>query len=544
MLSYEGFFPFAEIRKEQHDAIKFALDAFLKKRKKFVILEMGPGCGKSATAITIARTLQAMYESQTGEVDLGGSYVLTTQKVLQEQYTKDFGPPKGSLKQIKSASSYCCQLFEGQPTEASCGEIQRLLKSNARVGFVYKMCEVTCHFKKARLDFIESVEGITNYAYFLTTSTYARDVQRRGLLILDEAHNVEAAVSNFIKISFSNFFYKTVLNIKTPPVNAGQAAVYSWLTKVCKPRLEEVIKTESRRIKKIEDSTEAISAAKKLEQLKRNFSRIEHFIETYDPKVWVLDSSKTDTRGERVYEFKPIIVGEYCKKMLYSQADRVLVLSATILDKESYCESVGINKNEVEFLRIPSPFDPKNRPVHVLPVGSMSKAMIDKTLPDMVNIIKMLLEQHPNEKGIIHCVNYKIAERLLQDIGPQRLLTHNSDDREEVVNFHMSSKHPTVLLSPSMMEGVDLADDASRFQILCKIPFPYLGDAAVQKRMQLNPSWYNYQTAKQVVQALGRSIRNENDHAVSYILDRDWIRFYRDSQNMFPLEFSAALVQN
>lgn len=540
MVSYEDHFPFSHIRDEQHQAIKFALAAY-KSGKKFVVLEMGPGCGKSATAIAIARTMQAMYESSDSSVPLGGTYVLTTQKVLQEQYFSDFGKPKGQLTQIKSSSAYCCQFFENSGAEVSCGEIQRLLKSKAHVAQLYQLCSEVCKFREARAAFLESPEGITNYAYFLTTSTYTGDVSRRGLLVLDEAHNVEAAVSSFVKISFSNFFYKSVLNVKPPPVNAGQAVVYKWLTEVCRPRLKDVIKTESRSLEMTDDSNEAIAIAKRLETLKRNFSRIEYFIKTYDPAVWVLDQSKTDKRGERVYEFKPINVGSYCQEMLYSHADRVLILSATILDKDVYCESVGIDKNNVAFLRIPSPFDPKNRPVHFLPVGSMSRAMIDQTLPNMVTIIKMLLDQHTNDKGIIHCVNYRIAEFLLQHIGPKRLLTHGPDDREEVIKFHMTSPSPTVLLSPSMMEGVDLADSASRFQILCKIPFPYLGDAAVQKRMQQNPTWYDYQTVKAVVQSLGRSIRNENDHATSYILDQDWRRFYEKTKTMFPSEFSAAL---
>lgn len=538
---YDEHFPFSEIRSEQRSAIEFALDAFLKKGKKYVVLEMGPGCGKSATAIAIARHMQALHESKHPLIPLGGSYVLTTQKVLQEQYVRDFGAPKGNLKLIKSASSYCCQFFEGADNEISCAEIQRLLKSNAHCGIVYKMCEESCKFRTARVAFTESPEGITNYAYFLATSTYTKEMQHRGLLILDEGHNVENAVSSFVKISFSNFFYKSVLNIKTPPLNASQKAVYDWLVNICRPRLKEVIKIESRKIDKTDDSNEAINAAKKLEVLKRNFSRIEHFIETYDPKFWVLDQSKTDKRGERIYEFKPIEVGQYCQKMLFCHADRVLILSATILDKDVFCESVGIAKTDVEFLRIPSPFSAKNRPIHFLPVGSMSKAAIDTTLPHMVQIIKMLLDQHPNDKGIIHCVNYRIADYLLQALGTKRLLQHNSEDREEVIKFHIASKEPTVLLSPSMMEGVDLADDASRFQILCKVPFPYLGDAAVQKRMQTNKAWYNYTTVKSVVQALGRSIRNENDYAESYILDQDWKRFYQNSKDMFPLEFSAAL---
>lgn len=545
---YARHFPFPEIRSEQHQAIKFALDAFLNKKKKFVILEMGTGCGKSATAIAIARYLQALYES--GGTKLGGSYIITTQKVLQEQYVRDFGGIKGRLKQIKSASGYCCQLFEGAENEVSCADIQRLLKSEASCGIVYKICKEeddgssSCKFKIAKSAFTQGVEGITNYAYFLASSTYAKDIVPRGLLILDEAHNVENAVGSFVKISFSNFFYKTILGIKTPPINAGQKVVYDWLTQVCLPKLRDVIRKEKRKIERTEDSLEAIESAKRMEVLKRNQSKIEHFIQTYDPDVWVLDSSKTDKRGERMYEFKPIVVGQYCQSMLFSTCERVLILSATILDKDVYCESVGIDRNDVEFLQVPSPFDPKKRPIHYLPVGSMSKNAIEQTLPAMVQIIKMLLDQHPNDKGIIHCVNYRIADHVLRELGQSRLLTHNSENREEVIKFHMSSPHPTVLLSPSMMEGVDLADDASRFQILCKIPFPYLGDAAVQKRMKANPTWYTYQTCKAVVQAMGRSVRNEDDHATSYILDADWERFYRNAKNMFPHEFSAAIIQS
>jgi Rad3-related DNA helicase len=60
--------------------------------------------------------------------------------------------------------------------------------------------------------------------------------------------------------------------------------------------------------------------------------------------------------------------------------------------------------------------------------------------------------------------------------------------------------------------------------------------------MENNKGWYSYQTVKSVVQALGRSIRNEDDHAVSYILDGDWERFYKQSRHMFPDEFSGALA--
>jgi Rad3-related DNA helicase len=64
-----------------------------------------------------------------------------------------------------------------------------------------------------------------------------------------------------------------------------------------------------------------------------------------------------------------------------------------------------------------------------------------------------------------------------------------------------------------MSEGVDLKDDLSRFQVLVKIPYPYLGDPLVKKRMNKWSGWYSLQTAKKIVQAVGRSVRSYDDSA-------------------------------
>lgn len=143
---------------------------------------------------------------------------------------------------------------------------------------------------------------------------------------------------------------------------------------------------------------------------------------------------------------------------------------------------------------------------------------------------------------VVHnCVNYRVARFLYDNVASPRLLIHDSSNRDQIVEYHCTCDEPTVLLSPSMMEGIDLRDDRSRFQILCKIPFPYLGDEVVKKRMAKNRNWYDYQTVRSVIQALGRSIRNETDYAESYILDADWERFFKRTQRMFPDEIVKAL---
>jgi len=214
-----------------------------------------------------------------------------------------------------------------------------------------------------------------------------------------------------------------------------------------------------------------------------------------------------------------------------------MLMSATILDKKAFCESLGIGESDCEFLHIPSPFPVENHPIHFLGAGSMGSKTIEQTLPNMVYVVKEILKEHKNEKGVIHCHTFRIANYLKKNIRDSRLLIHDSFNREEILEKHMNSDKPTVLLSPSMAEGVDLRDDMSRFQVICKIPYPYLGDKLVKKRMNKWKWWYPIQTAKKIVQSVGRSIRNENDHADTYILDSDWERFFNRNKRFFPIEF-------
>jgi hypothetical protein len=77
----------------------------------------------------------------------------------------------------------------------------------------------------------------------------------------------------------------------------------------------------------------------------------------------------------------------------------------------------------------------------------MSAAEIDKTLPQMAVAIKQILAEHPDDKGIIHCIdgdaNVTMASgrtKSLRDvqIGDQ-ILSYNEEEKmfeaQEVTNF-------------------------------------------------------------------------------------------------------------
>jgi len=538
---YRHYFPFKEMRKEQREAIEFAIDSY-ESGKKYVLLELGTGTGKSAIGITISRYLNDHFPCQVDDngESMSGAYVLTTQKILQEQYVRDFGPNTRLplLRTIKSSSNYTCSFYDDQTCAESKMLLSRLAKNLKGTEF-QNHCTKQCQYSQEKQEFIDSSISITNFSYFLAETSYSGKLSPRALLVIDEAHNTESEVGRFIEVSFSEKFSNDILKIKTPK-NQEQTPVFEWIKSTYLSALKKYsAKLESTLKKNTSSLNKCMDASKNYEMIQKHQEKVEKFIEVYNPKSWVMNVEKklygqgNKTNVMHRFEFKTVDVSPYCEKHLFTKATRVLMMSATIVDKDVFCDSVGLKANEVVYMKRHSPFSESNRPVHFMPVGSMSKNKIDTSLPILIEAIKLLLDKHKDDKGIIHTVNYKIANYIVQNLKSERILTHDSTNREKVLKEHMLSDKSTVLLSPSMMEGVDLSDELSRFQIICKVPFPYLGDAVVKKRLEKNEGWYAYSTAKSLIQALGRSIRNENDHAISYILDADWTNFYIKNRKMF-----------
>ena len=159
MLDYNTFFPYVKPRKEQRHAIEFAIKAIKDSDKRFVIIEAGTGVGKSAIGLTLSRYLEQAIPNQEGFAQ--GGYFLTTQKILQAQYEKDFGAPRGDMKSIYSASNYSCKFHK----ENDCRTSQQMLRTADRKSAFFKACAGTCRYKMAKKNFLESPESVTNFPY-------------------------------------------------------------------------------------------------------------------------------------------------------------------------------------------------------------------------------------------------------------------------------------------------------------------------------------------------------------------------------------------
>jgi ATP-dependent DNA helicase DinG len=413
----KAYFPFDAVRPEQRKAIEFALDAFLAQGKKFVILEIGTGGGKSAIGITVARFLAEHGGTTYGdEIDgvkqeTSGAYVLTTQKILQSQYMDDFGPSSGKnlMRSLKSANNYGCRFYE----DMRCSDSRRLLKQlgkQLKGSEFHKCCTQACPYTLDKEEFLEFPIGITNFSYFLAETMYAKQLTPRSLLVIDECHNIENELGKFIEVSFSERFARS-LGCKIPKLDTD-AAVFEWIKGSYKKAVSKALREMEKKLSQgfVDGGHEASGmseTSKRYEMLDKHICKVNRFIEAYDPTNWVMNPVKAppgEARGGRKFEFKPVDVSSYGNEHLYRFGSRVVMMSATVVDKDTFCKSIGLNSNDVAFLRIPSPFPVANRPVHFLDVGSMNRANIDNTLPKMAQVVQQLLEGHKTEKGIIHCV--------------------------------------------------------------------------------------------------------------------------------------------
>ena len=98
-----------------------------------------------------------------------------------------------------------------------------------------------------------------------------------------------------------------------------------------------------------------------------------------------------------------------------------------------------------------------------------------------------------------------------------------------------------VVMGPSLLEGLNLVDDLSRFQIFLKVPYPHLGDKYVAAKLAHSQSWYSWKTSIGVLQGIGRSIRTPDDWAVTYLIDGCFADLFKSAAEQFSPDFRSRL---
>jgi ATP-dependent DNA helicase DinG len=506
--------------------------------KRFYLLNLPPGVGKSYLSLMIS-DFYFKSVNKFGKCD-----VITNSKILQDQYTNTFE----SIKDLRGKENYTCEKYNCSCAQGT--EFGKLAKDP---------CEV-CPYKESRNSFMEGKVSLTNFYLYSIWSIYTPELLKTrdaSLLIVDECHDLESVISNFLsvkitentlkKYDFPNevelirelksikstedyftFLKKLILDINevmselSQMVNDGKNSVQVSR----KNKISKLLNKKSKDINILENIKDLEQLSKKIEVFFKEWEK--------DSDNWILETSWNETSKNYDISLEPIWISTMLWEWIFSKYDMVFLMSGTILNKKIFCDINGIESEKSVYYSINSPFPLKNRPIYYLPSGKMSFKNKEETFKNYVPVISKILEKYSGKKGIIHTNSFELTSWIMKSIKNRRLITHNSKDKDIILNEHFKTDKDTVIVSPSVDTGVSFDDDWARFQIISKIPFPSLASKRNKIRMQINPEWYQYQTIIGIIQMSGRIVRSSNDWGDTIIIDSSFSDILKRSSYLIP----------
>jgi Rad3-related DNA helicase len=370
----------------------------------------------------------------------------------------------------------------------------------------------------------------------------------RKVLVLDECHTLERQVLKFIEVSITQEnLRRWAPLIKQVPDFDTINAFANFLLKNYLPLLLRRLEVLAAMAETSDSDREKKVAQEKLD-LENYVGRTQRAAELIlgDPDNWVFWQEE-NRDGELEAVAKPLDASPFTEELLFQMGYVCVHMSAYPGSKKIYCQSLGLEPSQVAWLNLNSTFPVENRQIYMTTVGSMSKRNREQTMPELVNFIEKVMESYPDVKGIIHCHSYELGKSIYAGLrdrpqGRRILFPQISDNRDPAFLQHKQAKFGSVILSPSMTEGFDFAEDLARWQVIAKVPYPYLGDRQVAAKKDLNPDWYDLQAVMSIIQACGRIVRSDTDVGHTYILDSDFLSLWERRQEMFPRWWTDALV--
>ena len=527
MDNIKKFFPFEEYRKNQEETIKDMVSAY-ENEKKFYVLEAPTGFGKSAVAFTASRIIL----NKINKLVSPPIIVCTRTRMLQDQYQRSF--KNYNVDRLWAANHYPCDIHSND-NEFHFGSPLCPGKDSC-----YRSSK--CQYILAKRKFMNCEFGILNYHYFLHSHQFNPHV-----LVLDEAHNIENILCGIMEVKISMYSIQKLCEIlemmrlqynRSALVTSCKNVIYSKeLDKISLQQFYEQVQECSRIIKSKKGDVLQSDNVEKYLLMAKGFARGIKICENILSKLdryfkseveWIV----SDNQQESV-SIKPLDTVE--SSGVLSNTDFTIMMSATICDHKQLCKGLNIELDSCVFKSLSSDIPLENRKVYQINLGSMNAKNKKELFPLFVETIDKIIDNMDSVRGIIHSVSYKNAQKIidLSKHSSRMVIPKNMLSVEEL----LLSKEDTILVSPSIMEGVDLKDDVSRFQIFFKVPYAYLGDKWVKTKMDRDYKWYMRDAAIKLVQGSGRSIRSKDDYANTFILDSNFNKI----KCMFPEWFKEAI---
>lgn len=504
-----------EYRPHQIVAAREIVDAFMN-GARVVYCEAPTGSGKSVIADLVSRMMRTR------------ALIVCTSKQLQDQYLESF-PYACVLKgrqnyptQLQPFPEYTAEDCDRQEDDCSyCAEVMR--------------CEYRVQKQKA----IRAQMTVLNTAYFLREANgpaaFSRPMddegKHGGLLIIDECDTLEKQLMGFIEYVITKGRCRD-LGVRPPNKGSHHTTIARWLQEDLIPAIQSA--KAKLGFKSIADQRKRRAYESLIEESARIAAEV--VAEDDARKAWVRDNALDNIP----LSMKPVQVGAYGEEKVWRHAGHVLMMSASIVSVDELNESLG-QEHEYGVVRVPSTFPAENRPIHYAGVAAMTYKNRDEAWPMMARAVERILLQHEGERVLVHTVSYAFNQYLMNALREHNqlrrvLVTYDrASERLNALDWYRSTPG-AVLLAPSFDRGVDLKDDDCRVQIVTKMPQANLRDAQVGARLRMKDGdgWYTVQTVRTLIQMTGRGVRHEDDTCVTYILDAQFRKLWRENRALLP----------
>ena len=538
----------------QKEAIISVLNAY-EDGVKVVLMDCPTGSGKSTIALCASWVLNTY--GKTG-------YILASDISLQEQYEKDLKKFNMRYGSVKGIDNYMCIDNDEKNSLGSCRIRSKPPKS--------MYCYGECPYFSARNIAAKTSTSVLNYAYWLIMQNYVNMHSDEEILfpprdftICDEAHKIVDIIQNHYSPRFD----------KKTKDKLERLTAFFEVRKVRDHRVQlQSILVDINSIYREEDQDKLFSLLKNIEV------NLETYIPSYNKLKTVVKEQYGNENVPR--EWKDALrlcdwikdfhckIEDYCdiisstsvrnivknpgmddeivfncleesymmNKYFNKWTGFTILMSATFADPVDYLKGMAITS--AKYVKMESTFNFDRSPIYFYNKRKMSYATMEKNVPWLCKTINDILDEHKEENGIIHSASYSLTMKILSglsDKNKRRILVYNGTEEKKQVLEILKRDKSKVLMGPSILEGLDLKDNISRFQIFAKVPYLSLGDKFVSVKMKINPNWYRWKAILSILQGVGRSVRHENDYAVTYFLDAALADLIHASRRSFPQDF-------
>jgi len=507
---------FTALRASQEVAIDEIIDAF--NRVDVVFLNGPTGTGKTLIAQRVA-----------ARMDVAATYVCSD-KGLQDQFLRDF--PYSRV--LKGRANYPTELGTKDKTAEDC-------TSTGNGPCWFCSSKARCPYQIAKRQAIGSHMAVLNTAYFLTEANFVGNFggkNRRALVIADEADELESSLTNFIEFRVPSYIFKQGL-LKMPIKSARKTTLVKWLDEVIVVAGDLKHQAERDENPKRANAMGQLAADCRFVQTELRREIEAGRDDTDDEQqmgMWLRDYDVQEKSG--AFCLKPVMVAGYGNRYLWRHGGKWLVMSASIISAEEMAQSLGLTM-EYEVIDVPMSFPVENRPIVLAPIANVVYKEMDRARPALVTAIERIIERHPDERVLVHCVSFHLAKHLCYNVsapGRKKVIYQDGKDKKRALQEFLDTRG-AVIYAASMERGVDLADDACRVQVIAKVPFPALGDRQVSARTRAEGGqlWYVVQAIRAMVQMTGRAVRSDEDWAMTYVLDAQFTKnLWAKWRELFP----------